>query len=249
MKSIVEMQFADFVSSGFNPIVNYLAKSHYRWSQNADVVIRMPCGAGVGAGPFHSQSNEAWFFTTPGLKIAYPSSPADAKGLLLAAIEDPNPVLFFEHKWLYRSVYDDVPSGYYLTEFGKARNISQGEDISIITYGAGVHWALNEQRAGQSKDVSLDILDLRTLVPMDHEAIRASVQRTGKVIVLTEDSHTGSVAESIASWIAANCFELLDSPIKVVASLDTPIPFEKGLEDQYLGISRLTDEIAKLMAY
>lgn len=245
MKAVVEMQFADFVSSGFNPIVNYLAKSHYRWNQAADVVIRMPCGAGVGAGPFHSQTNESWFHTIPGLKIVYPSSPADAKGLLITAIEDPNPVLFFEHKALYRSVYDNVPDGYYNIKFGKARHLSEGDRLSIITYGAPVHWAseLLEEYSG------IDLIDLRTLVPLDWEAVQSSVARTGKVMVLCEDNQTGSVAEHIAARIADECFELLDAPVKTLGSLDTPIPFEKGLENQYLSKARLRQTVEELMAY
>lgn len=246
MKAVVEMQFADFVSSGFNPIVNYLAKSHYRWQQNADVVVRMPCGAGVGAGPFHSQTNESWFFTTPGLKILYPAFPIDAKGLLISAIEDPNPVMFFEHKALYRSVYQDVPDGYYNLPIGKAAHLSQGQDISIITYGLGVHWALDAKR---ELDLDIDIIDLRSLAPIDYNAIENSVKRTGKVIVLGEDSAVGSVMKDIAAHIADVCFEYLDAPVKVVGSLNTPIPFEKGLENQYLANYKLDEVIKNLLEY
>ena len=246
MKAVVEMQFADFVSSGFNPIVNYLAKSYYRWNQHADIVVRMPCGAGVGAGPFHSQSNEAWFYTVPGLKIVYPSSPADAKGLLIASIEDPNPVLFFEHKALYRSVYDDVPDGYYNIELGKALTIRNGEQASIITFGAGVHWA---KQLIDEDGLDVDLIDLRTLVPLDKEKIIASVKRTGKVLVLTEDNLTGSVASDIAAFISEECFEFLDAPVMRLGSIDTPIPFEKGLEDNYLPKGKLKEKLKKLMNY
>jgi 2-oxoisovalerate dehydrogenase E1 component len=247
MKSVVEMQFADFVSSGFTQIVNNLAKIHYRWGQKADVVIRMPTGAGVGAGPFHSQSNEAWFTHTPGLKVVYPSSARDAKGLLIAAINDPNPVMFFEHKALYRSISDDVPSSYYEIEIGKARIIEEGEDVSIITYGSGVHWAL--EYALQNTHISFDILDLRTLMPLDHEAIRDAVGRTGKVLVLHEDTLTGGFGGEIAAWIAENCFDHLDAPVMRCASLDTPIPFNSVLENNFLAKSRLDEYVQRLMEY
>ncbi|MRH99549.1 dehydrogenase [Kriegella sp. EG-1] len=247
MKAVVEMQFADFVSSGFNPIVNYLAKSHYRWGQTADVVIRMPCGAGVQAGPFHSQTNEAWFTKTPGLKVVYPAFPKDAKGLLATAIKDPNPVLFFEHKALYRSVYQDVPVDYYTLPFGEAVLLKEGKDITIVTYGAGVHWALETLEV--LPQVSADLLDLRTLVPLDIEAVFASVKRTSKLIILQEDSLFGGIASDIASAVMENCFEYLDGPIKRVASLDTPIPFAKTLEDNYLPIERFKKELLHLLAY
>lgn len=246
MKAVVEMQFADFVSSGFNPIVNYLAKSYYRWNQQADVVIRMPCGAGVGAGPFHSQTNESWFYTIPGLKIVYPAFPADAKGLLTASIEDPNPVLFFEHKALYRSIYGDVPVGYYNLPLGKAATIRTGNQLSIVTYGAGVHWAM--QLIDDMK-YDIDLIDLRSLVPLDKEAIINSVRKTNKVIVLTEDNLTGSVAADIAGFIGETCFEFLDAPVRRIGSLDTPIPFEKGLENNYLPINKLKDCVKELLKY
>lgn len=246
MKAVVEMQFADFVSSGFNPIVNYLAKSYYRWSQQADVVIRMPCGAGVGAGPFHSQTNESWFYTIPGLKIVYPAFPEDAKGLLIASIEDPNPVLFFEHKALYRSVYGDVPVGYYNLPLGKAAIVNEGNDISIITYGAGVHWAM---QLIDEMHYDIDLIDLRSLVPLDKDAIIASVRKTNKVIVLTEDNLTGSVAADIAGFIGESCFEYLDAPVRRVGSLDTPIPFEKGLENNYLPVIKLKEIVKELLSY
>ncbi|MEM6718856.1 MAG: dehydrogenase E1 component subunit alpha/beta [Bacteroidota bacterium] len=232
MKAVMEMQFADFVSSGFNPIVNLLAKSHYRWNQHADVVVRMPCGAGVGAGPFHSQTNEAWFTKTPGLKVIYPAFPYDAKGLLATAVNDPNPVLFFEHKALYRSIYQDVPTDYYTLPLGKAALLKEGNDITIITYGSAVHWALNTLE--QNPEICADVLDLRTLQPLDTEAIYNSVKKTGKAIILQEDSLFGSISSDISAMIMENCFEHLDGPVKRVASLETPIPFDQGLEQQYL---------------
>ena len=246
-KSVVEMQFADFVTAGFNQIVNNLAKIHYRWGQAADVVIRMPTGAGVGAGPFHSQSNEAWFVHTPGLKVVYPSTPFDAKGLLIAAINDPNPVLYFEHKALYRSISGPVPADYYELEIGKARLFQEGEDLSIITYGAGVHWAL--EYAQTHPEVSFDILDLRTLLPLDYTAILSSVARTGKALVLPDDTLTGGIGAEVAAWIAEHCFHLLDAPVSRCASLDTPVPFNIQLENNFLARSRLDEAIKKLMEY
>lgn len=241
-KSVMEMQFADFVTVGFNQIVNNLAKIHYRWGQNADMVIRMPTGGGVGAGPFHSQSNEAWFVHTPGLKIVYPSTPEDAKGLLIAAINDPNPVMFFEHKALYRGISGMVQDGYFEIPIGKAKRVRTGEDISIITYGSGVYWAI--EYAGQHPEISVDILDLRTLLPLDYDAIKDSVKRTGKVLVLHEATLTGGVASEISAWISQHCFEWLDAPIMRCASLDTPVPFNIALEKNFLALSRL-EEIAK----
>ncbi|WP_298328022.1 dehydrogenase E1 component subunit alpha/beta [uncultured Dokdonia sp.] len=245
-KALMEMQFSDFATSGFNPIVNYLAKSHYRWSQPADVVIRMPCGAGVGAGPFHSQTNEAWFTHTPGLKVVYPAFPADAKGLLTTAIEDPNPVLFFEHKKLYRSIRQEVPTNYYTLPLGKASLIKEGEQVTIITYGAGVHWAIELL---DSMNVSADLLDLRTLQPLDKEAIITSVRKTGRVLLLTEDSAFGSVMSDISAMIMEECFESLDAPVRRVASLDTPIPFDSELEKQYLPVERLATTLQELLDY
>jgi 2-oxoisovalerate dehydrogenase E1 component len=246
-KSMMEMQFADFVTVGFNQIINNLAKIHYRWGQNADVVIRMPTGAGVGAGPFHSQSNEAWFVHTPGLKVVYPSTPYDAKGLLIAAINDPNPVMYFEHKALYRSVSGAVPQDYYEVEIGKARQVQGGDDISIITYGAGVHWA--EEYASEHTDISIDILDLRTLLPLDYDAITASIKRTGKVLLLHEDTLIGGIGGEIAAWISENCFQYLDAPIMRCASLDTPVPFNIELEQNFLAKKRLDEYVQKLIQY
>ncbi len=246
-KTVMEMQFADFVTVGFNQIINNLAKIHYRWGQPADVVIRMPTGAGVGAGPFHSQSNEAWFVHTPGLKVVYPSTPMDAKGLLIAAINDPNPVMYFEHKALYRSISGAVPDEYYEIEIGKARHVQSGTDISIITYGAGIHWAL--EYATQHTELSIDILDLRTLLPLDYEAIKLSVTRTGKILLLHEDTLIGGIAGEISAWINEHCFELLDAPVIRCASLDTPIPFNIELEKNFLAKARLHECVQKLLAY
>ncbi len=246
-KSMMEMQFSDFVTSGFNPIVNLLAKSNYRWNQKADVVIRMPCGAGVGAGPFHSQTNEAWFTHTPGLKVVYPAFPYDAKGLLTTAIEDPNPVLFFEHKALYRSIRQEVPTDYYTLPLGKASLLKEGTNITIITYGAGIHWAL--ETLEELSDISADLLDLRTLAPLDTKAIYSSVNKTGKVIILQEDSMFGGIASDIAAMIMENCFEKLDAPVKRVASLETPIPFAANLEADYLPKSKFKNDLLDLLAY
>ena len=247
MKAMVEMQFSDFVSSGFNPIVNYLAKVKYRWDQQADVVIRMPCGGGVGAGPFHSQTNEAWFTKVPGLKVVYPAFPYDAKGLLNTAFNDPNPVLFFEHKALYRSVRQDVPTDYFTLPLGKASKIREGSQVSIISYGAGVHWALEVLEEMEFNKA--DLLDLRSLQPLDVESIFESVTKTGKAIILTEDSLTGSFASEIAALISENCFESLDAPVMRVGSLETPIPFAPQLEKQYLPKERFRVKLQELIEY
>jgi 2-oxoisovalerate dehydrogenase E1 component len=246
-KSMMEMQFGDFVTVGFNQIINNLAKIYYRWGQNADVVIRMPTGGGVGAGPFHSQCNEAWFVHTPGLKVVYPSTPEDAKGLLIAAFEDPNPVMFFEHKALYRSISGPVADDYYTIEIGKARHVQDGSEISIITYGMGVHWAMDY--AAKNPEVSIDILDLRTLLPLDYDAIKASVQRTGKVLLLHEDTLVGGIGGELAAWIAEHCFEILDAPIVRCASLDTPVPFSVELEQNFMANKRLHDCVQRLLGY
>ena len=246
-KAIMEMQFSDFVTSGFNPIVNYLAKSHYRWAQKADVVIRMPCGAGVGAGPFHSQTNEAWFTHTPGLKVVYPAFPFDAKGLLAQAIEDPNPVLFFEHKALYRSIRQEVPTQYYTLALGKAAVLQQGEQVTIVTYGMGVHWALKTLESDTA--IKADLIDLRTLSPLDTQTIYTSVKKTGKVIILQEDSMFGGIASDISALISEHCFEDLDAPIKRVAGLETPIPFAADLEREYLANDRFDTALKELIAY
>ena len=246
MKSVIEMQFADFVSCGFNQLVNNVAKSHYRWGQNADVVIRLPTGANVNAGPFHSQSTEAWFFHVPGLKIVYPSNPFDAKGLLCAAIEDPNPVLYFEHKYLYRSAKDNIPDDYYTLPIGKANLIREGKDLCIITYGLGVLWA---EEVLDTLEITASLLDLRSLQPWDKEAVKEAVKTTGKVLILHEDTLTGGIGAEIAAWISENCFEYLDAPVMRCASLDTPVPFTKELEDNFLPKSRLMDKIQEIMRY
>ncbi len=246
-KSVMEMQFGDFVTVGFNQIINNLAKINYRWGQNADVVIRMPTGGGVGAGPFHSQSNEAWFIHTPGLKVVYPSSPEDAKGLLIAAINDPNPVMFFEHKALYRSITGNVPEEYYEIEIGKAKVVKEGEDLSIITYGAGVHWAV--EYANANPEISINILDLRTLLPLDYPAIKEAVRSTGKILILHEDTLIGGIGGEISAWINEHCFEWLDAPVMRCASLDTPIPFNLELEKNFMAKARLHQAIEKLLAY
>lgn len=245
-KAMVEMQFADFVSVGFNQIVNNLAKIHYRWGQNADVVVRMPTGAGTAAGPFHSQSNEAWFFHTPGLKIVYPSNPHDAKGLLNAALEDPNPYLYFEHKLLYRSISGPVPDSYYTVEVGKAALAQEGTQVSIITYGMGVHWAI---KAVEELGISADILDLRTLLPWDQEAVAATVKKTGKVIFLHEDTLTGGIGAEICAWISEHCFKDLDAPVMREGSLDTPVPFAPNLEKQFLPTERFKGKLKELLEF
>lgn len=247
MKAMVEMQFADFVTEGFNQIVNNLAKAHWRWGHPADVVIRMPTGAGTAAGPFHSQSNEAWFFHTPGLKIVYPSNPYDAKGLLCAAFEDPNPFLFFEHKFLYRSISAEIPDDYYTVEIGKAKLVREGNDLSIVTYGMGVHWATDILT--EMGDVSADILDLRTLLPWDVEAVLATVKKTNRVLIIHEDTLTGGIGGELAAWIGEHCFEYLDAPVTRVASLDTPVPFAPGLEQNFLPRGRLRRAIEDLLNF
>ena len=246
-KAVVEMQFADFVTCGFNQVVNNLAKTYYRWEQNVDVVIRMPTGGGTSAGPFHSQSNEAWFTKTPGLKVVYPSNPADAKGLLMAAIDDPNPVIYFEHKYLYRSNSGDVPDGDYFVEIGKAKVVTSGTKASIITYGLGVHWAL--EYAAKHPELSLEIIDLRSLQPWDKNAVEASAKKTGRVLVLHEDTLTSGFGAEIAAHLAEHCFAYLDAPVIRCASLDTAIPMNKELEDQFMAKSRLEEKMNILLSY
>ena len=246
-KSMVEMQFADFVSVGLNQIVNNLAKIHYRWGANADVVVRMPTGGGVGAGPFHSQSNEAWFVHTPGLKVVYPSTPEDAKGLMISAINDPNPVMYFEHKALYRSISGPVATDWYEVPIGQARVVQEGEEMTIITYGAGVHWAMDFSK--QNPGISMYILDLRSLLPLDYDAIQTAVKATGKVLLLHEDTLTGGIGGEIGAWIAEHCFPYLDAPLVRCASMDTPVPFNKDLENQFLAKSKLAEAVEKLQRY
>jgi len=247
MKAMVEMQFADFVSEGFNQIVNNLAKAHWRWAQCADVVVRMPTGAGTAAGPFHSQSNEAWFFHTPGLKIVYPSNPFDAKGLLCAALQDPNPYLYFEHKFLYRSIKDFIPDDYFTIEIGKAKLVSEGNDLSIITYGMGVHWA--KEILSEMKNINADVLDLRTLLPWDKDAVEQTVKKTNRVLILHEDTLTGGIGAEISAWINEHCFQHLDAPVIRVASLDTAVPFAPTLENNFLPKGRLKNKIEELLKY
>lgn len=247
MKSMVEMQFADFVTEGFNQIVNNLAKTHWRWGQPADVVVRMPTGAGTAAGPFHSQSNEAWFFHTPGLKIVYPSNPYDAKGLLCAALEDPNPYMYFEHKFLYRSSKDMIPDDYYTLEVGKASLVSEGDDVTIVTYGMGVLWA--KDVLSQMPEVKADVIDLRTLLPWDKDAVATSVKKTNRVMVLHEDTLTGGIGGEIAAWINEHCFRDLDAPVTRVASLDTAIPFAPTLENNFLPKGRIKGTLKTLLEF
>jgi 2-oxoisovalerate dehydrogenase E1 component len=247
MKAMVEMQFADFVTEGFNQIVNNLAKAHWRWGQPADMVVRMPTGAGTAAGPFHSQSNEAWFFHTPGLKIVYPSNPVDAKGLLCAALEDPNPYLYFEHKLMYRSLKDQVPDDFYTIEIGKAALTQEGTDLSIVTYGMGVHWA--KEVLDTLPEISADIIDLRTLLPWDKEAVATTVKKTGKVLILHEDTLTGGIGAEIAAWVSEHCFHDLDAPVMRVASLDTAIPFAPTLEKNFLPVGRLKGKVEELVGF
>lgn len=246
-KAMVEMQFADFVTCGFNQIVNNLAKLHYRWAENADVVVRMPTGGGAAAGPFHSQSNEAWFFHTPGLKIAYPAFPSDAKGLLCQAFEDPNPVLFFEHKMLYRSIEEEVSEGHFALPFGKARIVSAGDKLTLVTYGLGVHWGLEVLK--EEKYAGIELIDLRTLAPLDYDTVMTSVKKTGRVVVLHEDSLTGGIGGELASRITEECFEYLDAPVTRCASLDTPIPFNAGLEINFMANNRLRTTLDKVLSY
>jgi len=246
-KAVMEMQFADFVTSGFNQVVNNLAKTHYRWEQAVDVVIRMPAGAGTGAGPFHSQSNEAWFTKTPGIKVVYPAFPDDAKGLLMAAIDDPNPVMYFEHKYLYRSNTGEVPDGDYYVEIGKAKTIQDGDKVSLITFGLGVHWAM--EYAAKHPDLSLDIIDLRSLQPWDKAAVERSAKKTGRVLILHEDTLTSGFGGEIAAHIAEHCFKHLDAPVMRCASLDTAIPMNKALEDQFLAKARLEETMERLLNY
>ena len=247
IKSVVELQFADFVSSGFNPIVNYLAKSHYRWGQEANIVLRMPCGAGVGAGPFHSQTNEAWFTKTPGLKVVYPAFPFDAKGLLATAIEDPNPVLFFEHKALYRSTRQNIPTAHYTLPLGKAALLNEGNDVTIVSYGAAVHWAL--ETLDNNPSISADLIDLRSLQPLDMDCVLNSVKKTSRVIILQEDSIFGGIASDISAQIMEQAFEYLDAPVQRIGSLNTPVPFASSLEQQYLAKRNFETALNTLLDY
>jgi 2-oxoisovalerate dehydrogenase E1 component len=247
MKAMVEMQFADFVTEGFNQIVNNLAKSHWRWSQSSDVVVRMPTGAGTAAGPFHSQSNEAWFFHTPGLKIVYPSNPYDAKGLLCAAIEDPNPYLFFEHKLMYRSLKGMIPDDYYTIPVGRAAMLTSGTDLTIVTYGMGVHWVLDSLKS--FPQVKAEVIDLRTLLPWDQETVSASIKKTHRMLIVHEDTLTGGIGAEISAWVNEHCFEFLDAPVRRVASLDTAVPFAPTLEKNFLPAGRIENVIREILRY
>ena len=245
--SVVEMQFADFVSEGFNQIINNLAKTHYRWDLPVNVTVRMPTGGGVAAGPFHSQSNEAWFTHTPGLKVAFPSTPYDAKGLLLTALHDPNPVMFFEHKLLYRSVRGQVPEEPYRLPFGSARIVRPGSGYTVVTYGSGVGWARAEAEARPEFDP--EIIDLRTLAPWDSEKVLASVKRTGRCLVLHEATRTSGFGAELVAVITEGCFAELDAPVLRCGSLDTPVPFNRELEVEFLASRRLAERVTELMAY
>ena len=244
-KAMVEMQFADFVSEGMTQICNNLAKTHYRWQQHADVVVRMPTGGGMAAGPFHSQSNEAWFTQVPGLKIVYPAFPYDAKGLLNTAFEDPNPVMYFEHKGLYRSISQEIPDDYYTIPFGKASLVREGEQVTIVTYGMGVHWAL--ETLNESPEISADLIDLRTLVPLDTETIFNSVKKTNKALILHEATMFNGIGGELSALITENCFEYLDAPVKRVASIDTPVPFIGELEQNFMPKERFKTALKELV--
>ena len=230
-KPIVEMQFADFVSCGFNQIVNNLSKTHYRWDESINVTIRMPTGGGMGAGPFHSQNIESWFTHVPGLKVVYPSTPIDAKGLLIASIDDPNPVLFFEHKGLYRSLKSDVSDGLYSLDIGKGSIVQNGKDLSIITYGLGVHWAL-EAIKEIPDGKSIEIIDLRSLMPWDKKLVLKSIKKTGRAMIIHEATITAGFGAEIAATLSNEAFEYLDAPIIRIGSLDTPTPFAPHIEKQ-----------------
>ena len=246
-KTIVEMQFSDFISSGFTSIVNLIAKSNYRWSQNSDIVVRMPCGGGVGAGPFHSQTNEVWFTKVPGLKIVYPAFPSDAKGLLHSSIDDPNPVLFFEHKNLYRTIREDVKKDRYTLELGKGKIRQVGDNLTVVTYGMGVHWILDLLK--DYNKAQIEVIDLNSLVPWDKDLVFNSVKKTGKVLLLQEDSQFSGFMGEISRCISEEIFEYLDAPIVRVGSLDTTIPFAKDLEKGYMAQSRLKERLDYLLNY
>ena len=249
-KPVLEIQYADFLSCAFNQIVNNIATTHYRWGAAVNVTIRAPYGGSIGAGPFHSQSNEAWFCHAPGLKVVAPATPEDAKGLLLAAIADPNPVLFLEHKYLYRAVRGEVPEPAYETPLGKARIAREGRDATIVAWGLAVHWALEEAAWFEERGKQLEVIDLRTLTPWDRETVLASLERTSRLLVVHEAPRTAGFGAEIAAEIAEAGFELLDAPPVRVTGLDTPIPFSKNLEAGiYSARSRLRDALERLLAY
>ena len=249
-KPIVEMQFADFVSCGFNQIINNISKNYYRWGEPVNVTIRMPSGGGIGAGPFHSQNPEAWFFHNPGIKIVYPSNAIDAKGLLLSSVNDPNPVMFFEHKGLYRSISNDVPEDYYSIPIGLGKIIKGGKDLTIISYGQAVHWVSDISLEYEKQGIKIEIIDLRSLVPWDKGLIEESIKKTNKALIVHEANLSGGVGAEIAAYISEFFFESLDAPVIRVASLDTPVPFSKNIErDIYLPLSRIKDKINYLLDY
>ena len=252
MRPIAEFQFIDFISAGFDLLTNYAAKCRYRWGANIPAVFRGPCGSGVRSGPFHSLNAEAFFLNTAGLKIVEPSTPYDAKGLIKAAIRDPDPVLYFEHKKLYRlpRLREELPSDDYIVEIGKARVAREGRDLSIITFGAMVLTALDAAEELEKEGLDVEVIDLRTLAPLDKPAILASVKKTSKVIVLHEASRTGGIGGEIAAIIAEEAFEWLDAPVLRVASIDTPVPYSPPLEDYYLPQTKdVLDAARKLAAY
>lgn len=249
-KPIVEMQFADFVSCGFNQITNNIAKTYYRWNESLNITIRMPYGGGMAAGPFHSQSPESWFFHTPGLKIVAPSTPQDAKGLLNASINDPNPVLYFEHKYMYRSVKGMVSENDFNIEIGKANIKKSGSDLSVITYGMGVHWALDVAKKLETEGINIEVLDLRSLLPWDKELVEKSLTKTNRALILHEANLTGGIGAEISAYIAEHCFKFLDAPVIRVASIDTPIPFASKIEKEiYLPVNKIEQKIYELLNF
>jgi len=234
LRPVAEMQFIDFISCTFDMLVNYAAKTRYRWGAGVPIVVRGPCGGGVHGGPFHSQNPEAFFMNVPGLKIVAPATPRDAKGLLTAAIRDPDPVIFLEHKFLYRRIKEEVPDGEVQVPIGKARLAREGKDVSIVTYAAMLHVALEAAEAAAREGISVEVLDLRTLLPLDEEAILGTAGRTGKVIVLHEATRTGGPGGEISALIAERAFEYLDAPVLRVAPPDTPVPYSPPLEEHFL---------------
>jgi len=250
MRPVVEMQFMDFIACGFDQIVNMAAKIHYRWGPAVPIVIRGPSGAGVHGGPFHSQSNEMWFVHTPGLKVVIPATACDAKGLIKAAIRDDNPVIFYEHKFLYRRIKEEVPEEDYVVPIGKAAVRREGTSISVITYGAMVWVALEAAQELEKEGISLEVVDLRSLLPYDEEAVLASVRKCNKVLLLHEDTRTGGMAGELAALIAEKAFDDLDGPIVRVTAPDTPVPFSPPLEDYYLpNAQKLAEAARRLAAY
>jgi pyruvate/2-oxoglutarate/acetoin dehydrogenase E1 component len=250
MRPVAEMQFADFVTNGFNQLVNNVSKFYFRTNIPVPMVVRLPSGGGIHGGPFHSSNPEAWFFHVPGLKIVAPSTPYDAKGLIKSAIRDPNPVLYFEHKYLYRHIKSELPEGEFIVPIGKADLKRKGSDISLITYGAGVHWALEASEAISQHGTEVEVLDLRSLLPLDSRAIIDSVKRTGKALILHEDNLTGGIGGEIAALIADEAFGYLDAPVKRIGSIDSPVPFAPPLEEFFLPNSqKVVKALEELAAY